>query len=284
MEAKLIYEGFLSRTILLAPTLAVRIGNLPVRDQCNTGIVVTTDGLILVDYPKQQPDEEIIEEAEKLFHQRVSHIFLTHAHGDHRNGLSTLHRKDIILVASPACAEEIQTCFPELSNPVHVIHPKEILAISRARFSFRVPSRLPAHSPWDMIIEYQNERTIFAGDFLNPPGPLYFRSSCCQNWIDELEILFRETDPSYRVIMGHGDPCLLGEASDTLAYLKGLAKLAPELIKMGIPSEEEDATHFLSRCDKSFRQAVENLSTASSIGHVIGQLREICQCKRDLLE
>ena len=95
-----VWTGGMAETVRISGDVFLRMGNLPVRDQCNTGILVDEEGLVLVDLPAQEPDEEILEEAEVYFGKKVTHLMITHAHGDHRKGLATLHRRDLTVISS----------------------------------------------------------------------------------------------------------------------------------------------------------------------------------------
>lgn len=70
-----------------------RSGNFEVCDQCDCGIIVLDGSTALVDYNgPRPPDEEIIDEREKITGKRVRYIFLTPAHADHGAGFRTLKR------------------------------------------------------------------------------------------------------------------------------------------------------------------------------------------------
>jgi len=97
---EVVYEGNLSRVTKLYDDVYFRSGNLEIRDQCNCGIIVLGGCTALIDYTGQDPEEELIDEAEKITGKRVRYIFLTHAHVDHIAGLRTLRRKDVSLIAA----------------------------------------------------------------------------------------------------------------------------------------------------------------------------------------
>ena len=229
MAYEMIHSGNMSEILRISRRVCLRIGNLPVRDQCNTGIVLSDEGIVLIDYPEQHPDEEIIEEAEILFKKPVSHIIFTHAHGDHRNGLASLHRRGIRLLGGENAIREIESCYPSLPLDRRAIHSGEGVEIGNVRFSFWLPLRLPAHSPWDTAVSLPDEDAVFTGDFLVPPDYLYFHSSDWRNWLWELQ-KFEEAVREKILLMGHGYPQTKDSGCrGTMQYIKLLTALSEVL-------------------------------------------------------
>lgn len=227
MNFKTVYKGNMSVIIQINANVFCRIGNLPVRDQCNTGIVLGKHEIILIDLPEQNPDEEILKEVETYFHKKVTHIILTHAHGDHRNGLISVHRKDITLVTDIACKKEIESCFPDFCpESWKVVSTGDHLNIDGITFRFWVPKRLPAHSPWDMCITLPLENIAFTGDFVVPPNYLYAHSSNWKKWRKELSV-FHQQNRNALLVMGHGYPCRQNQIVPVIEeYLLKLGKLS----------------------------------------------------------
>lgn len=201
-----VWTGGMAETVRISGDVFLRMGNLPVRDQCNTGILVDEEGLVLVDLPAQEPDEEILEEAEAYFGKKVTHLMITHAHGDHRKGLATLHRRDLTVISSRESREEIRNCYPSF-EPENWITVKsgDVLTIHRRTCGFWIPERLPAHSPWDLCIRFPREDLVFTGDFIVPPFFLYTYSSSWRNWVQALGQFTRSHGESL-LVTGHGLP------------------------------------------------------------------------------
>ncbi len=274
MSFETIWHGNLSRIVALGDRAFLRLGNLPVRDQCNVGILLASGGIVLIDYPEQHPDDEILREVETLFHKKVTHIVFTHAHGDHRNGLSSLTRNDIVLMASPAGAAEIRACCPELQNPVRILEDREQFRIGDLRFSIQIPRRLPAHSPWDMLIGCETENLLFTGDFLNPPDTLYFHSSNYLNWQAEMEVLLCQKQWKY-LILGHGLPWTVKNGRLSLDYLSALGKLFEALQQKGFVVTEKTDYPQLCRQLPELKEELTFLTETAGSAHVLRQLKEI---------
>lgn len=261
MEDKVVYCGNLATTVQLTDRVYLRLGNLPVRDQCNVGIVETTRGIVLVDYPQQEPDEEIIHEAESLLGKPVTHIFFTHAHGDHRNGLTALHRRNIQLIGSVRYMDEMAHVYPDLMLQMRAVRPGQQVKIDDITIDFWQPSTIPTHSPWDMVILLQDEDIAFTGDFLVPPLYLYFHTSNWENWKNGLAE-FAQGIRQTTMAMGHGAVEQRTTAcAVTLEYMKCLTDLWQVTQGCGRPT---DITHPLfqkacgyTNCETVLRQMKE---------------------------
>lgn len=275
MSFKTIHTGNMSSIIQLNDSAFLRLGNLPIRDQCNTGILVTTDGIILIDFPQQDPADEILLETESLFRQKVTHIFFTHAHGDHRNGLAGLTREDILLLCSETGAKELTNCYPGLSSQIRALNNGESVMAGGLHFYIDIPLRLPAHSPWDMLISCEEYQLLFMGDFLNPPDTLYFHSSNYQNWIRSLSAMW-DSFNGRLLIPGHGLPWTAAEASVSFKYIVSLGKIFEALLKKGM---DGNSLSDLSDLFQLLPQEKERLSSMGRLAgeHMLRQLKEITQ-------
>lgn len=244
MMNQLVWEGNLSRTIQIADGLYLRLGNLEVRDQCNVGIVEGEHSLALIDYPAQSPDHDIIDEAEAYLKKPVKTILFTHAHGDHRNGLATLHREDITLVGSSACIQEIQAQFPKLTQKTIEISKNGNLVLEGVAFEFFFPHQLPSHSPWDLSIALPDYDMMFVGDFLVPLNYMYFHSCNIQNWIASL-FRMQKTKMYSELVMGHGTICSKHFCLKAMDYQKRLLQAAQEIKRLEITPTQKALEEYI---------------------------------------
>jgi len=148
---EVVYEGNLSRVTKLYDDVYFRSGNLEVRDQCNCGIIILGSCTALVDYTGQDPDEEIIEEAEKLTGKRVRYIFLTHAHADHVAGFRTLKRKDVSIIAARQGIGQVKMDGYPVPPVQKAIDESQKIVLDGFEFTLERPAGV-AHSPWDMLV------------------------------------------------------------------------------------------------------------------------------------
>lgn len=212
-----VHEGNLSRILKIDDGLYFREGNLEVRDQCNVGIVELPDSLVLIDYPEQSPDEEILEEAEALLGKRVRQVFITHAHCDHVTGFKTLHRKDLSIIASRACIAQMRLEGYPVPEVYQEITGSTQLTLGGVIFDLVLPGHI-AHSPWDMLVGLPGYGIVFTGDLVVLQKNMFFHSSEISGWRTTIEELKQR---NWKLLgRGHG-PVIGPEYLDDVAlYLR----------------------------------------------------------------
>lgn len=218
MLDEVVHVGNMSRVLKLADGLHFREGNLEIRDQCNSGFVSLDDSCLVIDYPQQSPDEEVLDEAEMVSGLPVKYIMLTHAHVDHVMGLKTLRRKDVEIIARRTTIEQLYLEGYPVPPIHHAVEASEEFELGGRRFEVFVPDTRAAHSPWDMVIGLRDEGIIFAGDLVALQKNMFFHSCEIGGWrraIDQLR-----TAGWSHVGRGHG-PIVTSSYLDEIAlYLK----------------------------------------------------------------
>ncbi|GHV35857.1 hypothetical protein FACS1894187_09480 [Synergistales bacterium] len=224
---KTVYEGRESQILHVFENIYFRLSSLELRHQCNIGIVELAQSIALIDYTVQEPDEELLEEAENLLKKPVRYIFFTHPHRDHADGLYTLHRKDISIIAPAACIEELRKVYGAL--PTVLATPAEAmdLDLEGMRFRLEFPPGA-AHSPWDMFIGVPKLACVFTGDALVSEKYMYFQSSSIGGWIEFLRQL--KKDPWEYFLLGHGAPAQKDYLDNAIRHLEALAHLKTLLL------------------------------------------------------
>lgn len=106
MINEVVHQGNLSRvTKLYDNGFPLSQRQFEVCDQCDCGIIVLGGSTALVDYNgPRPPDEEIIDEREKITGKRVRYIFLTPAHADHGAGFPNLEEEGMQMLSLRACS------------------------------------------------------------------------------------------------------------------------------------------------------------------------------------
>ena len=227
MKNQLVYTGNLSAIYDIAPGVLMREGNLPVRDQCNTGILVLDSCIAVIDLSNQDPDEEIFLEAEKVTGLPVRYLLLTHAHGDHMIGMKTLHRTDYTLIARDTAIEEVKR--NEITLPEKVISVTEStdLELGGRTLSLTIPEE-HGHSPWDMLIGLPGCGLLFGGDLIAKRSDMYFHSACIHGWIHDISALIEALQGSVYtdIVQGHGEIIPVSELAEVKKYLEDLRQAA----------------------------------------------------------
>lgn len=211
-----VHAGNLSTILKMEEGLYFREGNHELRDQCNVGIVELPDSLVLIDYPEQDPDEEILDEAEDLLGKPVHHIIITHPHCDHVTGFKTLRRQDISVIARASCLEEMR----REGYPVPTVHmavtESTELVLGGVTFDLVLPKRT-AHSPWDMLVGLPRYGTVFTGDLVARERTMFFHSSDIAGWREAVDALRQRGWK--RIARGHGAVAGPDYLDETALYL-----------------------------------------------------------------
>lgn len=217
MKNETVYEGNLSRVYRIFDDLYFREGNLEIRDQCNCGFIVLNNCVALVDYPEQNPDQEIVDEAEKIIGLPVKYILVTHAHVDHVAGFRTLKRKDIKLITRRSSIEQLYLEGYPVPPIELAVETSMDITLGGRRIHFEVPD-VVAHSPWDMVVEIPEYKLIFAGDLIALQKNMFFHSSNIKGWRQTIDELIAR---NYKLIVrGHGPIVGAEYLLDVAKYLR----------------------------------------------------------------
>jgi cyclase len=181
-----------------------------VGDGGNVAVLVTNEGVLLVDDKFQQDHDQIIEKVKSVSRQPIKYVINTHYHEDHSGGngrmlmvpgveiISTANSRKNILEhkqsnASPNVVPAQITFTQETSV---FIGGKEV----RARYFGR------GHTNGDAIIYFPADRTIHTGDLMAGTSPLidYNGGGSLIEWSKTLDAAMAQLDFD-TVIPGHGN-------------------------------------------------------------------------------
>ena len=181
-----------------------------VGDGGNVAVLVTNEGVLLVDDKFQQDHDQIIQKVKGVTSQPIKYVINTHYHEDHSGGngrmlmvpgveiISTANSRKNILEhkqsnASPNVVPAKVTFTQETSV---FIGGKEV----RARYFGR------GHTNGDAIIYFPADRTIHTGDLMAGTSPLidYNGGGSLIEWTKTLDAAMAQLDFE-TVIPGHGN-------------------------------------------------------------------------------
>jgi glyoxylase-like metal-dependent hydrolase (beta-lactamase superfamily II) len=137
----------------------------------NTGIIVGTDGVILLD-PKEtvHTAKDVLDEVRKLTDKPVTHVVITHGHGDHVMGLFGYPR-GIKVFAHFNTAKTVELLWhsmrePERAHylPTHTVDKSTSLTVHGVRIDLLHFG--PAHTNGDLLIHLPDHRIVFDGGVL----------------------------------------------------------------------------------------------------------------------
>jgi glyoxylase-like metal-dependent hydrolase (beta-lactamase superfamily II) len=174
-------------------------------DGGNVAVLVTGEGVILIDDKFDQDHDQIVAKVRSVTAQPIKYIFSTHHHADHSGGnakflptveiISTLNaRNNIVEHKQPNAADVVPARLAFTQEMSVFLGGKEV----RARYYGR------GHTNGDAVIYFPSLRTLHTGDLMANASPLidYAGGGSLVEWTKTLdEALKLDFDT---VIPGHG--------------------------------------------------------------------------------
>jgi glyoxylase-like metal-dependent hydrolase (beta-lactamase superfamily II) len=212
------------------------------------GIIVTTEGLILVDtllYPEETL--QIKNFIESRLKQPVIYIINTHHHADHTTGTSFFG--NVPLISHMLCRELLNTrgreslerskenasdmATVELVLPSIVFDDKMILCVGNKTLEFE---HSPGHSPDSITVLVKEDNVLFAADTVMPIP--YFVDGSYDDFLTSLKNL--QGRGFENIVQGHGEIILRGEVEKKIkSDINYLEKLRIAVDKALVSSTDE---------------------------------------------
>jgi cyclase len=180
----------------------------------NTGFIVGTDGVIVVD-AKMTADsaKEMLAEIAKVTSKPVTTVLITHSDGDHVNGLAGFP-KGLTIIATENCKKEMeesengpnpQMAAPKDYLPTRTVTKNEDVTIDGVHL--RLLHFAPAHTSGDLIVFLPKEKIVFTGDILTLqfPYPLIHlaKNGSSEGWITTMKAILALKADTF--VPGHGE-------------------------------------------------------------------------------
>ena len=181
-----------------------------VGDGGNVAVLVTNEGVLLVDDKFQQDHDQIIEKVKSITSQPIRYVVNTHYHEDHSGGngrmlmvpgveiISTANsRKNIIEHKQSSASPNVVPAKITFTQETSIfLGGKEV----RARYFGR------GHTNGDAVIYFPADRTIHTGDLMAGTSPLidYNGGGSLIEWTKTLDAAMAQLDFD-TVIPGHGN-------------------------------------------------------------------------------
>lgn len=212
------------------------------------GVIVTTQGLILIDtllYPEESL--QIKSFIETRLNQPVTHIINTHHHADHTTGTSFFpnaqviaHRlcRDLLDTRGRESLERTKEGNSDMSN-VELVLPSIVFD---DRMSIRVGEKTlhlehsPGHSPDSIVAWIEEDNVLFAADTVMPIP--YFVDGSYDDFLASLKKL--QGRGFENIVQGHGEIILRGEVEKKIkSDINYLEKLRIAVDKALVSSTDE---------------------------------------------
>jgi cyclase len=188
-------------------------------DGGNTGVLVTDDGVILVDDKFARDVEVILEKVKSVTSKQVRYLFNTHHHGDHSGGNEKLLAQNVEILAHRNARVNIVE--KKQPGPPRIAFADEAeIWLGGKQVKARHFGR--SHTNGDAVIYFPELKTIHTGDMFvrNAPFIDYSSGGSLVEWTKTIDgVLTLDFDT---VIPGHGAVCTRAEL---VAFRKTLEEL-----------------------------------------------------------
>lgn len=227
----------------LTPNVYVSTTN----EGCNTGFVVTSDGVVAHDAPmvKAQAKAWAAEIAE---HGMLRYVISGEPHLDHVAGLCFMGGT---LVGHESTRTVLADCMPDYKARMAKYHPE---SSTDKEFYFRMPDIelkgditihlgkhtfqimiLPGHTPWNICTFVPEEKVVFASDTVTGDVSV-LDEAMLDVWIDNLKFI-HSLDVEH-IVAGHGEVKPKSYIPEFIAGLQIWLDVVGDAIKQGMTLEE----------------------------------------------
>jgi glyoxylase-like metal-dependent hydrolase (beta-lactamase superfamily II) len=195
----------------------------------NTTVLVTNQGLILVDNKFEIDFENLMAQIKKISNQPIRYVINTHYHGDHSGGNPKMQAQNVQVVASERARRKmVETNQPGAPNVTLENNVRLYLGGKRVEVSHFGR----AHTDGDVVAYFPDHRVVAMGDMFTvgdglPPLVDYPGGGSTREWPRSLDgALALDFDTA---IPGHGNPTTKDELRK---YRESLAALGRRVIEM----------------------------------------------------
>ena len=232
----------------------------------NTTVLVTTQGLILVDNKFEIDFDNLMAQVRKISNQPVRYVINTHYHGDHSGGNVKMQAQNVQVVASERARRRmVETNQPGAPNVTLENSVRLYLGGKRVEvFHFG-----RAHTDGDVVAYFPDQRAVAMGDMFTvgdglPPLVDYPGGGSTREWPRSIEgALALDFDTA---IPGHGKPTTKAELAK---YRDNLTALGRRVIEM----QAKKATRADVEKELRSRYGFEDFHIQLALDGMIAELR-----------
>ncbi|HTY82309.1 MAG TPA: MBL fold metallo-hydrolase [Dehalococcoidales bacterium] len=267
----------------ITPNVYVETGNRG----CNTGFVVTSDGVLAHDTPMvREVALKWVEEIAK--HGELCYVVNGEGHGDHIGGncyMGGIHvgsegTRELILKAT---VEEYKTMIARLApgftpNPDFHHRAPDItftdkLTIYLGKHTFRLLA-MPGHTPYNVVTYVPEEGVIFTSDNVVTGMPFFFQS-VPDEWVQSLKYL--QTLNFDKIVCGHGEVQEKSYLQKMIQIVQGFVAPVADAVKKGMTLEETKKT---VTYQKEFPELIKMAPNPAAVGMSVTRIYDYLKNKK----
>jgi glyoxylase-like metal-dependent hydrolase (beta-lactamase superfamily II) len=204
----------------------------------NTTVLVTDQGLILVDNKFEIDFDNLMAEVRKISNQPIRYVINTHYHGDHSGGNVKMQAQNVQVVASERARRKMVDV-NQPGAPNVTLEDSLRLYLGGKRVEIRHFGR--AHTDGDVVAYFPDHRVVTMGDMFTvgdglPPLVDYAGGGSTREWPRSIEgALALDFDTA---IPGHGKPATKDELRKYRDSLDALGRRVREMQAKNAPRAE----------------------------------------------
>jgi cyclase len=172
----------------------------------NVTVVVTRDGVILVDSKFERMHDDVMAKVKSITDRPVRYLVLTHNHGDHSGGAARFQSMGVTVVSSIASRENMARA--NMAGRAQVAYSGSAeLELGGTRLELR---ELRGHTRGDTVVSLPARRAVIAGDLVTTPDsiPAIVNYADGGNWTELGESLEAIGRMDFDVLVGGHGPNL----------------------------------------------------------------------------
>ena len=230
----------------------------------NVSVIVTRDGVILVDSKFERMHDDIMAKVRSLTDRPVRYLVLTHNHGDHSGGAARFQSMGVTVVSSVASRENMARA--NMSRRAQVAYSGAAeLELGGTRLELR---ELRGHTRGDTVVSLPGRRALIAGDLVTTPDsiPAIVNYADGGNWTELGESLEAIGRMDFDVLVGgHGPNLTKAEFTAFKTKVHGIRERFRALIR-----EKKTQEEIAQALIKEF-----NWGSGPAAGNLAGMMQEL---------
>jgi glyoxylase-like metal-dependent hydrolase (beta-lactamase superfamily II) len=217
----------------------------------NHGLVMTSDGLVLIDTPQKPSDAVRLRGEIERRGGRLRYIINTEPHGDHWTGNAffnvpvVAHRgvRSRILSADPAAhLARVASLGPEEAKLLEdyranapVITFESEMTLHVGNHTFRMV-HMPGHTPYQAAVIVEQEGVVFTSDNIFCKVQTWLQEANPDHWLKALESLRALREETF--VPGHGPICGKGYLEEQDSFIREWVQYVRDAIDRGMTKEQ----------------------------------------------
>ena len=230
----------------------------------NVSVIVTRDGVILVDSKFERMHDDIMAKVRSITDRPVRYLVLTHNHGDHSGGAARFQSMGVTVVSSVASRENMARA--NMAGRAQVAYSGSAeLELGGTRLELR---ELRGHTRGDTVVSLPARRAVIAGDLVTTPDsiPAIVNYADGGNWTELGESLEAIGRMDFDVLVGgHGPNLTKAEFTAFKTKVHGIRERFRALIR-----EKKTQDEIAQALIKEF-----NWGSGPAAGNLAGMMQEL---------